>query len=97
MKEQGTPDHIEIYDNALPGDLCNQIIESFEQSGKAEQGKVGIAGGAGVNTSRKDSYDLTISSMPGWEPILGKVHSRLAEYLVQYVRKIHIFIIRQYR
>ena len=57
------PDFIEVYENALAGRLCSELIQNFEASSKLTRG----ATGGGVNTELKDSWDLCISLHDEWK------------------------------
>lgn len=77
-------DFLEIYDNALTPAQCDHIIDRFNASSKVVRGKTG----AGVDVSKKDSYDLTISQHPEWNDIsnlmMGAVQHSLQAYMNKY-------------
>lgn len=50
-------DFISVIDNALPPELCQQIIDIFETSEHLAPGETG----GGVDTSKKRSTDVSIS------------------------------------
>lgn len=77
-------DHIEVYDNLLEADLCNQLIADFESN--SERLSTGRSSG-GVDKKRKDSIDLAISSFPDWQPVVQKINQIVAQKLTEYVRK----------
>jgi hypothetical protein len=56
-------DCIELYDNALDRSTCHSLIERFEQSSQAVRGKAG----SGLDLSIKDSWDIDLTSGPGWQ------------------------------
>ncbi len=76
-------DFIETYDDALSGEFCEQIISKFETHRQVGPGRTGH----GVDTAKKDSLDLEITSLPEW----GDVHSHLLSItirnLLEYFRK----------
>lgn len=76
-------DFIEIYDNVLAPDVCQKIIDRFEASDKVFRGLTG----QGVDTSKKDSYDLTITYLPEWQDIAMEVMQVTLEHLKQYMGK----------
>jgi len=77
-------DHIEIYNNSLSGDFCEQLITKFESSGnRLTPGR----SSGGIDKSRKDSVDLAISSYPDWQPITQQISQVVHRYLVAYARK----------
>ena len=58
-------DFIRVYDNALSPALCQQIIDTFEQSSQVAPGRVG----GGVDPQKKHSSDLTIHQQPEWRQL----------------------------
>ena len=70
-------DFLEIYDNALTPAQCEQIIARFNASDKVVRGRTG----QGVDTGKKDSYDLTISQHQEWND-LSNLH--LQSYMNKY-------------
>lgn len=76
-------DFIEVYPAALAAEQCRLIIELFEESGQAQRGQTG----SGVDVKLKDSYDITITGRPEWEPVETLLQSVAFVGLVQYVRK----------
>jgi hypothetical protein len=77
-------DFLEIYDNALSAEQCAHILARFNASDKVKRGKTG----QGVNTAKKDSYDLTISEHAEWNDIshmmMGAVQTHLQAYMNKY-------------
>lgn len=70
---------------AIPEDLCQFIIESFEESNNLMQGIVG----GGLNTNIKSSTDLMITGNldnPKWVYIYDYLRENLLYYLIEYVR-----------
>jgi hypothetical protein len=76
-------DFIEVYPGALNAEACAQIVDLFETSGQAQRGKVG----SGVDVQLKDSYDITITGRPEWEPVENLLQTVAFLGLRQYVRK----------
>lgn len=78
------PDHIEVYDNALSAPMCDQLIAEFEtHKGRQSAGR----SSGGVNTKRKDSIDVSLTSYPDWAPLVQQVQSTVARFLVDYAKK----------
>jgi hypothetical protein len=82
-------DFIEVYSDALDRTLCQHVVERFEASGQAMRGQTG----SGVDTSLKDSYDITISDRPEWQEIDSLLKRAVFERLRDYVRKFHFLLI----
>lgn len=84
MNVAGAPvDHIEVYDNALDEAFCREIIAKFEASHEQHRGLTRD----GVDVTRKDSYDINITTSPEWRPILARVLAVTSRYFVAYMRK----------
>jgi len=77
-------DFLEVYDGALSAAQCAQLIARFDASDKVVRGKTG----QGVDTAKKDSYDLTISQHPDWNDasnmLMGAVQHHLQAYMDKY-------------
>lgn len=78
------PDFIEVYPDVLDATVCRGIIDRFEASGQASRGRTG----SGVDTSLKDSSDITITGRPDWQDVENLLQraafSKLKEYIRQY-------------
>ena len=83
------PDFIEVYDNALPADVCATLIEHFERSGQATPGRVG----GGVLPALKDSRDIQISGKPEWRDAEGALNAAMFRGLLAYLRKYRYALI----
>src|SRR5687768_8279085 len=83
------PDFIEVYDNALPADVCAALIERFEHSGQATPGRVG----GGVLPELKDSRDIQISGKPEWRDAEGALNAAMFRGLLAYLRKYRYALI----
>jgi hypothetical protein len=76
-------DFIEIYQQALRPELCRATIERFESSERKSDGRTGH----GVDKSKKNSTDLTITGLPGWNELHGEILDCTLRYLMLYIRK----------
>jgi hypothetical protein len=84
LEPEGTvDDFIEIYDSALSGEQCEHILARFNASDKVARGQTG----QGVDTSKKDSYDITISRFPEWEDVNRLMMDVVLQHLHQYMEK----------
>lgn len=77
-----TPDFIALYPDALSAHACAALIRRFEASGQAVPGVVG----SGVMPELKDSRDITISVVAGWEDAVAQLNLAVFARLLTYVR-----------
>ncbi len=82
-------DFLEIYDNALTAAQCAQIIACFDASDKVVRGKTGH----GIDTNKKDSYDLTISQHPEWNDWSNQLMGALQQHLQTYMNKYRMLLV----
>ena len=78
-----TDDFIECYEEALPAGACAALIERFEASGAATRGRTG----GGVNTTVKDSWDISLNGQPQWADAERLLNITMLEGLKRYLRK----------
>ena len=76
-------DFVEIYPDALSPAVCAALIQRFEASGSATRG----ATGGGVDTTVKNSWDITISGQPQWADAEGLLNAAMLEGLKRYLRR----------
>jgi len=81
-------DFIELYDGALTPEQCAQVIERFEASDKKMRGRTG----QGVDTAKKDSWDLTISRHDEWRDITALLSMTVQKHLQQYMDKYRMLL-----
>lgn len=74
-------DFIGIYDGALTPAQCDAILQRFDASDKVVRGRTG----AGVDISKKDSYDLTIGPYPEWHDVGNLMMAAVARHLASYI------------
>jgi hypothetical protein len=82
-------DFIEVYDNALPAEFCQQLLRTFEASPHRTQGRTG----AGVDTSKKLSEDLYLDSFADYAQQLDFIRSVTREYATRYFEKYRFALI----
>ena len=82
-------DFLEIYDNALSADQCQLVLARFNASDKVVRGQTG----QGVDTSKKDSYDLTISLHPDWNDVSNMLMQAVQVHLQQYMDKYRMLLV----
>jgi hypothetical protein len=76
-------DFIEIYHHSLPPQLCREIIDRFEASERKSDGLTGH----GVDKSKKNSTDLTITGLPDWNDLHREILDSTLRHLMLYLRK----------
>lgn len=81
-------DFIGVYDHALTPEQCEHIIGRFNASKDVSRGKTG----QGVDVSKKDSYDLTISNYKEWNDVSNLMMSAVLKHLVSYVGQYRMLL-----
>lgn len=87
--EQAVDDFLEVYDDALSADQCALIVARFNASDKVMRGKTG----QGVDVTKKDSYDLTISQHPEFNDLSKMMMQALQRHLQQYMNKYRMLLV----
>jgi hypothetical protein len=82
-------DFLEIYDNALSPVQCEQILARFNASDKVVRGKTG----QGVDITKKDSYDLTISQYAEFNDVSALLMRALQTHLQSYMDKYRMLLV----
>jgi hypothetical protein len=82
-------DFIEIYDDALSPEFCQQMIAVFEGSKHLMPGK---AGGR-VDTNKKLSTDLHLNDHPDYAQLLQTITQVTTRYVAQYMEKYRFALI----
>lgn len=82
-------DFIEVYDDALDAGTCRLIVERFDRSGDSVPGRVG----GGVFSELKDSRDLCISGLPGWDDLESTINQAVFGALLGYLRRYRYALI----
>lgn len=82
-------DFIEVYDNALSPQLCEQIMQVFAQSPHKQTGRTG----GGVDTSKKISEDLYLQQHPEYQQLVQQLQQITRSHMIEYVKKYHFMLI----
>jgi hypothetical protein len=87
-----SPEFIEQIQDALAPAECAALIRRFEEDGAAERGKTG----GGLDTSLKDSWDITISGLARWQDAEAQLNNAMLRGLILYVRKYPFAVLAPY-
>jgi hypothetical protein len=79
----GVPDFVEVYDNIVDAASCKKLIERYHASKRIGRGAMG----SGVDTSMKNSWDITISEDASWADAEGALNQAMLRCLLAYLRK----------
>ena len=82
-------DFIGIYDGALSAQQCDAILARFEASDKVVRGRTGN----GVDTGKKDSWDLTIGPHPEWHDVGNLMMGAVAQHLTAYIDRYRALVL----
>lgn len=82
-------DFIEVIDDVLPSDLCQQVIDTFERSGNTLPGRTG----GGVDTDKKRSTDVSIAQHPEFNAPYQHVLAKVTEHVLNYFEKYYFALI----
>jgi hypothetical protein len=85
-------DFIEVYEDAVPPDVCASWLRRFETDGAAVRG---ITGG-GVEISHKNSWDITLTGKPQWLDVEQALNAYMLIGLMRYVRKYAYSVLGPY-
>ncbi len=80
--------HILQFNNVLSADLCQMLINKFQQDPARRPGRTG----SGVDPSKKLSTDLSISSLTNWQSECSDIQGIIKQGLVHYVREYPFLI-----
>ena len=83
------PDFVEIIDDALPPELCGELIDAFERSPHRVPGRAG----GGVDIRKKVSTDLHLTQHPQYHDLMQRVTQATSLQLAAYFRKYHFALI----
>lgn len=82
-------DFIEVYDNALSEEFCQQLIKVFDASPHTTAGRTG----GGVDTSKKISTDLYLYQHAEYQQLLKVIWQATTHYTCEYFKKYHFALI----
>lgn len=68
---------------------CQEFIQKFNQDPRVKAGETG----AGVDKTKKNSQDLTISNFPEWQTQCNQINNLILQGLIQYTRVHPHFVI----
>ncbi len=81
-------DFIETYDGALTPQNCQAILARFDASDKVTRGRTGH----GVDVSKKDSYDITLTPEGEWADVNALLSHTALRYLHEYMAKYRFLL-----
>lgn len=76
-------DFIDVHDNVLTPQMCQDLIQLFEKSPHKYRGQTG----GGVDVTKKDSYDLCLNNHPEYDAVLRRLLDASFPPLKSYLRK----------
>ncbi|HCP13571.1 MAG TPA: proline hydroxylase [Planctomycetaceae bacterium] len=77
------PHLIEVIDNAISPELCQQWLQAFDESPHLTAGQTG----GGVDAAKKRSLDLNVSNRPEFRALLKPVIQATTQGMLQYFSK----------
>ena len=82
-------DFIEVYDDVLTAEFCQQLIRTFELSPHSTAGRTG----GGVDTSKKISTDLYLNQHAEYQQQLNEICRHTSQHVMEYFRKYYFALI----
>ncbi|NMP15663.1 2OG-Fe(II) oxygenase [Thalassotalea sp. Y01] len=82
-------DFIEVYDNALPKQFCQDFIKQFNSSPHKVSGRTG----GGVDSSKKISEDIYLNEHPEFQASLNTILQATTQSVADYVSKYYFSLI----
>ncbi|MFC4653426.1 2OG-Fe(II) oxygenase [Rheinheimera marina] len=82
-------DFIEVYDDVLTAEFCQQLIRTFELSPHTTAGRTG----GGVDTSKKISTDLYLNQHAEYQQQLNEICRHTSQHVMEYFRKYYFALI----
>jgi 2OG-Fe(II) oxygenase superfamily len=77
------PDFIECFDDALSPAICQAVLDRFEASDRKSAGMTG----QGVDKTKKNSVDITITGLAEWNDLHNVILENTLKRLMLYMRK----------
>ncbi|MFV8783369.1 2OG-Fe(II) oxygenase [Microbulbifer sp. SA54] len=71
------------FDDAVAADYCDRLIQRFQESPNKTAGRTG----AGVDTTKKESSDLYLSTLEPWRDVCRDINGVVYEALTAYCRR----------
>lgn len=78
-------DIIRVFDNTLPPEFCEELIEMYDNHPKKHQG---TCGNNKIDLRVKNTIDLFISNKPDLKRFDTKLHETLMSYTAQYLERL---------
>ncbi|SEA43494.1 2OG-Fe(II) oxygenase [Microbulbifer marinus] len=72
-----------LFENAMPAEMCDRLIERFDESAEKQPGRTG----SGVDQSKKTSSDLMISGLESWRDECATINNMVVRGLMEYCRR----------
>lgn len=76
-------DFVEVYEDALPREACDAIVQRMLASADAQPGRVG----GGVLPELKDSRDISLVGKEGWRDVEAQLNQAVFKGLLAYLRR----------
>lgn len=76
-------DFVEVYEDALPRETCDAIVQRMLASADAQPGRVG----GGVLPELKDSRDISLAGKEGWRDVEAQLNQAVFKGLLAYLRR----------
>lgn len=81
------PSFIEVYENALPKEICKNIIERFEKDPNKQKGRTGAGKHSGLNLQCKQNTEVFLYGRNDWKDIDNALAASAQKALVDYAAK----------
>lgn len=78
-----TTDFIQVFEDALRPEICQRVVQRFEASDRKFEGRTGH----GVDKSKKNSTDITLTGLSEWNDLHSEILDSTLYHLMLYIRK----------
>lgn len=76
-----------VYDNALPSDFCEEVIQRFEADSQKIVGRVGNGDpGGAIKPEVKGTTEILLNEVDGWSDVLDYANRNLVAHLKTYMQ-----------
>lgn len=82
-------DFIEVYPNALPLELCDRLVKTFEKHQGVYQGRTG----GGIDLNKKNSHDLMLDEHPELSSLKSELMQHTFEGIKRYFEKYSMALV----